>query len=138
MSNKFHYAFKVKDIESTRRFYHDILNCKVGRETTNWIDFDFFGHQLSAHVSKEILPLDYCGVVDGVKVPIPHFGCILNETQFEKLKVSLQSNQITFLVKPQIRYAGEKGEQQTMFVLDFSNNPLEFKCYTHQEEIFSL
>jgi extradiol dioxygenase family protein len=138
MNNNFHYAFKVTDIESTRNFYQDILLCKTGRETASWIDFDFFGHQLSAHVSADIPELDYCGLVDGVQVPIPHFGCILNETQFEQLRRNLESNKIRFLVQPQTRYTGEKGEQKTMFVLDHSNNPLEFKCYANPEEVFAV
>jgi extradiol dioxygenase family protein len=138
MRNNFHYAFKVKDIESTRHFYQAILGCKTGRETANWIDFDFFGHQLSAHVSAHIPALDYCGLVDGVQVPIPHFGCILAEAQFEQLRLNLENEQIRFLVKPQTRYAGEKGEQKTMFVLDHSDNPLEFKCYANPDEVFAM
>ena len=73
----FHYAFKVKDLASTRRFYVELMGCAEGRSTDTWIDFNFFGHQLSAHVSAERPPLDFCGLVDGVQVPIPHFGCIL-------------------------------------------------------------
>lgn len=134
--NRFHFAFKVKDIASTYRFYHEILNCHIGRQTENWIDFDFFGHQLSAHVSDNIPELDYCGKVDNIKVPIPHFGCILNEQEFETVKRNLQKNNITFIVAPQVRYKGKKGEQQTMFVLDFSNNPIEFKNFKNEAEIF--
>lgn len=73
MSTPFHYAFKVKDLSSTRKFYMEILGCQEGRSTETWIDFDFFGNQLSAHVSRKLRALDYCGVVDGVKVPIPPF-----------------------------------------------------------------
>jgi uncharacterized protein len=134
--NNFHYAFKIKDIESTYNFYHKILGCTVGRQTENWIDFDFFGHQLSAHISKNIPELDFCGKVDDVMVPIPHFGCILEAAQFEQVKHNLIANNIKFLVEPQTRYKGAVGEQQTMFVLDFSNNPIEFKQYTNTNEIF--
>jgi extradiol dioxygenase family protein len=80
----FHYAFKVRDIQTTRKFYIGILECKEGRSTESWIDFDFFGNQLSAHVSDDFPELDYCGKVDGVNVPIPHFGCLLSLEQFEK------------------------------------------------------
>jgi extradiol dioxygenase family protein len=134
--SSFHYAFKVKDIASTKHFYHEILGCKLGRETNHWVDFDFFGHQLSAHVSETITALDYCGLVDGVKVPIPHFGCILSLADFESLSEKLKVNKVEFIIEPQTRYEGQKGEQKTMFILDFSNNPLEFKCYKNTEEVF--
>lgn len=135
--NYFHYAFKVRDIESTRAFYVDILGCTEGRSTDTWIDFDFFGHQLSAHVSEDIPELDYCGIVDGVKVPIPHFGCLLSHEQFAVVNHSLESAKIEFVVKPQTRYAGEKSEQQTMFVLDFSGNPIEFKSFVDINAVFT-
>ena len=92
MKNRFHYAFKVTDIESTRRFYVEILGCNEGRSTEHWIDFNFFGHQLSAHISNDIPPLDYCGKVDGIEVPIPHFGCILSIEQFKIVQQKLKNN----------------------------------------------
>lgn len=136
MNTNFHYAFKVKDIESAKRFYHDLLGCELGRETENWVDFNFFGHQLSAHVSAQMPALDYCGKVDGVKVPIPHFGCIISSHDFEHIAQKLKENKVNFIIEPQIRYAGKTGEQKIMFVLDFSGNPLEFKCFKNEEEIF--
>lgn len=132
----FHYAFKVKDIESTRKFYVDILACKEGRSTDTWIDFDFFGHQLSAHISQEIPPLDYCGNVDGIKVPIPHFGCLLSIDEFQIIQHKLEQANVKFVIKPQKRYAGQTGEQWTMFVFDLSGNPLEFKAFTDESEVF--
>ena len=136
MQNSFHYAFKVKDIAGTKQFYGEILGCNLGRETEHWVDFDFFGHQLSAHVSTNFPELDYCGEVDGVKVPIPHFGCIVSLADFDKISAKLKEHEVTFLIEPQTRYEGKIGEQKTMFVLDFSNNPLEFKCFKNPEEIF--
>lgn len=133
----FHYAFKVKDIASTRQFYVDILGCQEGRSTENWIDFDFFGHQLSAHISQDIPALDYCGKVDGVSVPIPHFGCILTMEIFQNIRQKLEMNKIDFIVKPQVRYEGKPGEQWTMFILDFSNNPIEFKAFKNSSEVFT-
>ena len=133
----FHYAFKVKDIASTRSFYIDILNCDEGRSTENWIDFNFFGNQLSAHVSNDIPALDFCGKVDGINVPIPHFGCLLEKTDFERLQQKLEAAHIEFIVKPQKRYEGKTGEQLTMFVFDFSGNPLEFKSFSDEKEVFS-
>ncbi|WP_400078295.1 VOC family protein [Winogradskyella sp. R77965] len=132
----FHYAFKVKDIESTREFYVDILGCKEGRSTETWIDFDFFENQLSAHISDNFPELDYCGKVDGISVPIPHFGCLLDKDKFERIQKNLESEKINFVVKPQKRYEGKVGEQLTMFVFDFSGNPLEFKSFSNPDEIF--
>ena len=134
--NAFHYAFKVKDIDSTRKFYVDILGCVEGRSTESWIDFNFFGHQLSAHVSEDIPALDYCGLVDGVAVPIPHFGCLLDTEQFQTVQSRLEAADIKFIVAPQTRYAGQTGEQSTMFVLDFSGNPIEFKAFTNAGDVF--
>jgi extradiol dioxygenase family protein len=135
--NTFHFAFKVKDLESTRKFYVDLLGCEEGRSTETWIDFNFFGHQLSAHVSPNSAALDYCGTVDGVSVPIPHFGCLLTAEQFAKVRKALEIEQVEFIVKPQTRYAGTTGEQSTMFVLDYSGNPLEFKSFACEDEVFT-
>jgi extradiol dioxygenase family protein len=132
----FHYAFKVKDIASTRNFYVNILGCEEGRSTDTWIDFNFFGHQLSAHISDDFPALDYCGKVDGINVPIPHFGCLLSTAQFHKIQKKLEYERIEFIVKPQKRYAGQVGEQFTMFVFDFSGNPVEFKAFSNENEIF--
>ena len=85
----FHYAFKVKGIESTRHFYVDILGCKEGWSSETWIDFDFFDNQLSAHISDKFPKLDYCGKVDGISVPIPHFGCLLDKDEFERIQKKL-------------------------------------------------
>lgn len=133
----FHFAFKVKDIDSTRKFYVEILGCKEGRSTESWIDFDFFNNQLSAHVSDNLPKLDYCGKVDGIRVPIPHFGCLLDKNDFERIHDKLEAENIEFLIKPQTRYKGKVGEQMTMFVFDFSGNPLEFKSFSDKNEVFS-
>lgn len=135
--NEFHYAFKVKDVASTRQFYMAILGCAEGRSTETWIDFDFFGHQLSAHISDNRPPLDFCGKVDGISVPMPHFGCILSYDQFAEVQMKLERNDIKFIVKPTVRYAGQVGEQLTMFILDFSDNPIEFKAFKDKAEIFA-
>lgn len=133
----FHFAFKVKDIKSTRKFYVEILGCEEGRSTENWIDFNFFGNQLSAHLSDTFPELDYCGKVDGISVPIPHFGCLLDKEEFERIRKKLETGKIDFVVKPQKRYEGRVGEQMTMFVFDYSGNPIEFKSYSKDDEIFS-
>lgn len=133
----FHYAFKVKDLNSTRQFYIDILQCEEGRSTDSWLDFNFFGHQLSAHISSNLGEPDYCGDVDGINVPIPHFGAVVDEETFSKLVKRLENANIEFLVKPQVRYQGKKGQQQTLFVFDYSGNPLEFKCLNDPDELFA-
>ena len=134
----FHYAFKVKDLVTTRKFYIEILGCAAGRSTENWLDFNFFGNQLSAHISEHIPNLDYCGKVDGIAVPIPHFGCLLEIDEFKRIQQKLEAENIEFVVKPQIRYEGKTGEQLTMFVFDFSGNPIEFKAFTNKDEVFSI
>ena len=136
MNNSFHYAFKVKDLASTRDFYINILGCSEGRSTESWVDFDFYGHQLSAHIGVLEKELDYCGSVDGVNVPIPHFGCLLSSAQFVQLADKFQQSKVKFIVKPQVRYEGKSSQQQTMFVLDFSGNPLEFKSFNNDNELF--
>jgi extradiol dioxygenase family protein len=133
---RFHFAFKIKDIQSTRKFYVEILGCEEGRSTETWIDFNFFGNQLSAHVSEDIPALDYCGHVDNIKVPIPHFGCLLSKDEFINIKERLEEAEIDFVIKPTTRYKNLSGEQLTMFVLDPSNNPLEFKSYSDEKEVF--
>lgn len=132
----FHLAFKVNNLPSTRQFYIDILGCTEGRSTTSWIDFNFFGHQLSAHLSEDRPPLDYCGKVDQVAVPIPHFGVVLSVAQFKEVQRNLEQAGVEFMLKPQLRYKGKVGEQWTLFVFDFSGNPLEFKAFSKEEEIF--
>lgn len=134
--SKFHYAFKVKDIKTTRKFYIEILGCLEGRSTDTWIDFSFFGNQLSAHVSDDFPPLDFCGIVDGVSVPIPHFGCLLEKGEFKRIQDKLESENIDFIIKPQKRYEGKVGEQLTMFFYDFSGNPIELKSFLNEKEIF--
>lgn len=137
MIKPFHYAFKVKDLPSTRRFYVEILGCKEGRSAESWIDFEFFGSQLSAHLSDDLPELDYCGKVDGVSVPIPHFGCILDQSEFKRIRRKLEAEKIEFIIKPQKRYEGQAGEQLTMFVFDLSGNPIEFKSFSNNDEVFS-
>ncbi len=132
----FHYAFKVKDIASTRKFYIDILGCEEGRSTENWIDFDFFGNQLSAHINANITAPDFCGKVDDISVPMPHFGCILSVEKFKEVQSNLQNANINFIIEPQLRYKGKTGEQWTMFVLDFSENAIEFKAFSNPADVF--
>src|SRR5262245_60132783 len=123
----FHYSFFVRDLESTRRFYGEILGCPEGRSAPTWVDFDFFGNQISAHTTGPVTPTHDTGEVDGVRVPMPHFGAILGWERFEAIAERLRAGGATFVISPRIRYEGKPGEQATMFVLDFSGNALEFK-----------
>ena len=137
MPNPCHYAFLVKDLASTRRFYGTILDCREGRSTDAWVDFDFFGHQISAHMSKAPTPTGDHGVVDGIAVPMPHFGAILGWDEFHALAARLRAAGADFVIEPRLRFAGQPTEQATMFLLDPSANALEFKAFRHPENVFT-
>lgn len=111
----FHLAFPIRDIEETRAFYGDLLGCDIGRSTDKWIDFNFFGHQLSAHVKPEELSIAHANQVDGKNVPVRHFGAILPWDEWHELADKLKANGIQFIIEPYIRFQGEVGEQATMF-----------------------
>jgi extradiol dioxygenase family protein len=133
-SPPFHLAFPVRDVDSTRAFYHGLLGCPVGREAERWIDFDFFGHQLSAHVApEEALATN---VVDGDDVPVRHFGVVLSLERWNALAERLRTAGVGFLIEPRIRFAGEVGEQATLFVRDPSGNALEFKAFADPRRLF--
>ena len=133
----FHLAIPVKDIASTRLFYVDTLGCRVGREADNWIDFDFYGHQLSAHVKPEEIYLSNTNPVDGESVPVRHFGLVLEWQQWQLLADQLKAQQVTFLIEPTIRFKGEAGEQATLFINDPSGNALEFKSFRDVSRLFA-
>jgi hypothetical protein len=132
----FHLAFPVRDIESTRRFYVEVLGCRVGREAERWIDFDFHGHQLSAHVSDEATRVA-TSEVDGDAVPVRHFGVILPMDEWQALAARLRAHGVRFVIEPHVRFKGETGEQATMFLLDPSGNALEFKAFADRSRVFA-
>ena len=133
-SPPFHLAFPVRDVESTRAFYAGVLGCPVGRSAERWIDFDFFGHQLSAHVaSDETLATNE---VDGDAVPVRHFGVVLSMERWEELVERLRTAGTDFLLEPKVRFRGEIGEQATLFVRDPSGNALEFKAFADPSRLF--
>ena len=134
----FHFSFLVKDLTSTRKFYGQILGCAEGRSSDSWVDFNFGGNQLSMHVSEKVPESIPCGVVDHVIVPIPHFGCIMPWDEFHKLADKLHAEKVEFIIAPSIRFAGQPGEQATMFFKDPSGNSLEIKCYKNPEHMFTL
>jgi extradiol dioxygenase family protein len=131
----FHLAFPVTDLAATRAFYTDVLGCREGRRSETWVDFDFFGHQLSAHLTPKSGAIT--GVVDGRTVPIPHFGVILRWTDFQRMAERIRERGTQFLVEPTVRFEGQIGEQATMFVLDPSGNALEFKSYRDSAQAFA-
>ncbi|MDN3203879.1 VOC family protein [Algoriphagus sediminis] len=133
----FHLAFPIRDIEETRAFYGGLLGCQIGRNTDKWIDFDFFGHQLSAHVKPDELAQAKTNSVDGKNVPVRHFGAILPWEEWHELADKLKEHGIEFVIEPYIRFEGEVGEQATMFFLDPSGNALEFKSFKDPSQIFA-
>ena len=137
MSEPFHFSFFVRDLASTRRFYGEILGCREGRSTDAWNDFDFFGNQISAHTTGAVSPTTNAGQVDGVAVPMPHFGAILAWDEFQALASRVRAAGVAFVIEPRVRFAGQPGEQATMFFLDPSGNALEFKSFRHPEHVFT-
>ena len=133
---RFHMAFPVRDLAATRAFYEELLGATVGREAERWIDFDFWGHQISAHVVDEI-PTAATNSVDGQAVPVRHFGVILDMTSWRDLAERLTTAGTVFLIDPQVRFEGQVGEQATMFVLDPSGNALEFKAFKDDAQVFA-
>ena len=133
----FHLAFAVTDLAATERFFVDLLGCRIGRTSQRWIDFDFFGHQITAHLVDGNLAEAETNPVDGEKVPSRHFGAILDWDVWKTLSKRLQEAQIDFLIEPQIRFEGEVGEQATMFFRDPSGNALEFKAFKDKAQIFA-
>ena len=131
----FHLAFPVRDLEQTRAFYHGLLGCPVGRESARWIDFDFFGHQITAHLAEQSGPVAH-NEVDSDAVPVPHFGAVLTMSDWQALADRLKGEGMQFVIEPHIRFKGEVGEQATMFIKDPSGNALEFKAVADHAQLF--
>ena len=137
MQAPFHLAFPVNDLESTREFYVNVLGCDTGRESESWIDFDLYGHQVVAHVAPEETGNDIFSSVDEQAVPVKHFGVVLPWTEWHALAERLRAAGVAFHIKPYIRFAGEVGEQATMFFPDPSGNFLEFKSFKDPSQLFA-
>lgn len=133
----FHLAFPVTDLEATRAFYNALLGCAVGREDTRWIDFDFFGHQISAHLVDSAPAPEPTNEVDGKAVPVRHFGAVLAWDDWHRLAQRLRDAGVGFLIEPHIRFAGQVGEQATLFITDPSGNGLEFKSFKDPRCLFA-
>lgn len=134
----FHLAFPVHDLEAARAFYRDVLGCSEGRSAPGkWCDFNFYGHQIVAHVAPEECGCQALSEVDNHRVPARHFGVVLPMAEWTALAERLQAQGIAFVIEPYIRFAGEVGEQATMFFLDPSDNAIEIKAFAHIETMFA-
>ena len=137
MKSLFHLAYNVNDLKSAREFYGGIMGCREGRSTKTWVDFDFYGHQISLHLG-EPFKTENTGHVGDHLVPMPHLGLVLEQGDWEILAQKLKNADVEFILEPQTRFAGEPGEQSTMFFKDPSGNPIEIKGFKNLESLYSL
>jgi extradiol dioxygenase family protein len=132
----FHYSFHVRDLDSTRLFYGRLLGCREGRSTASWVDFDFFGNQISAHLGQAVRTAD-TGEVDGVAVPMPHFGAIIGWDELHEIARRASEAGHPPLLGPLVRYPGQPAEQATVFLRDPSGNALELKAFRDARHVFT-
>ncbi len=135
MRSLFHFSFNVTDLDVARSFYSGILGCKEGRSTASWVDFDFFDHQISLHLGTPF-KTQATGMVGDTQVPMPHFGLITLVPEWQRLAKRLEDKGVNFLIKPHLRFAGQPGEQWTMFFLDPFGNPIEVKGFDSLDKIY--
>ena len=133
----FHLAFPVDDLTAARAFYGGVLGCGEGRSSDHWVDFDFFGHQLVAHLAPAPRDDAAANHVDGHEVPVPHFGVVLAPADWHALAARLEAAGTRFGIAPHTRFAGQTGEQSTMFFRDPAGNALEFKAFASDTMIFA-
>ncbi len=135
--NLFHLAFPVHDLGAAREFYGSVLECEEGRSSDRWIDFNLYGHQIVTHLDPASAGIRMTNPVDGNDVPVPHFGIVLPMEEWNALAEKLRTKGVKFVIEPKIRFAGEVGEQATMFFLDPSGNALEFKGFNDFSQVFA-
>jgi uncharacterized protein len=135
--NLFHLAFPVHDLAAARAFYGGVLGCREGRSSDQWVDFDLYGHQIVAHLAPARAGVAAHNPVDGHDVPVPHFGLILEMADWRALADRLRAAGVDFVIEPYIRFAGQTGEQATLFLLDPSGNALEFKAFADWDQVFA-
>ncbi|AHF76801.1 Glyoxalase/bleomycin resistance [Sodalis praecaptivus] len=135
----FHLAIPVDDLPAARRFYRDIFGLAEGRSSDQWVDFDFYGHQLVIHEQAKTPVQQALGTnpVDGHDVPVPHFGIVLSWEEWEALAARLRDFATEFVIEPYVRFKGQVGEQATMFLLDPCGNALEFKAFKDRSQLFA-
>ncbi|HMQ41254.1 MAG TPA: VOC family protein [Paracoccus sp. (in: a-proteobacteria)] len=136
METRFHLAYHIRDLDEARGFYGGVLGCKEGRSTETWVDFDFFGHQISLHLGEPFATAR-TGKVGDHMVPMPHLGLVMHQDDWRALADRLEAAGIAFILPPQTRFAGEPGEQSTMFFTDPSGNPIEIKGFRDWDGIFA-
>ena len=134
---RFHLAFPVTDLSEARRFYGEFLGCAEGRSSDDWVDFDFFGHQIVAHKVARSNMSDATSLVDGENVPVRHFGVVTDIATWQRMADKLTAAGVRFVIEPYIRFKGEPGEQATMFLLDPFGNALEFKAFAEMNRLFA-
>ena len=133
----FHLAFPVDDLTAARDFYGRILGCPEGRSSDHWIDFDLHGHQIVAHLARDAVRARASNPVNGEEVPVPHFGLVLGMDEWKVLADRLSSCGVEFVIPPTVRFAGEPGEQATMYCYDPAGNALEFKAMANPANLFA-
>lgn len=133
----FHLAFAVTSLAQARRFYGERLGCPEGRSSDEWVDFDFFGHQIVAHLSPDEAGHRSTSAVDGHQVPVRHFGVVLSMPEWEALADKLRLTKTRFVIEPYVRFKGQVGEQATMFFIDPCGNALEFKAFADRTQLFA-
>ncbi len=133
----FHLAIPVTDLTQAEQFYQGVLGCAKGRSSAQWIDWDFFGHQLVTHLVAEMPSLPTHNQVDNQAVPVPHFGVVLDWSVWQSLAQQLTAEGLDFVIEPQVRFKGQVGEQATMFFYDPSGNALEFKAFKDMAQLFA-
>jgi uncharacterized protein len=133
----FHLAIPVHDLAAARGFYGQLLGCSEGRSSEEWVDFDFFSHQLVAHLDPQRRAALHHNPVDGQEVPVPHFGVVLEWDAWHRLAERMRAAGVPFVIEPGIRFAGQVGEQATMFFFDPSGNALEFKAFKDPARLFA-
>lgn len=133
----FHLAFPVTDLVLATTFYGDLLGCAKGRESEQWIDWDFFGHQVVTHLVAQMPSAPAYNAVDNHAVPVPHFGVVLTLEDWQELADKLTAHQVEFVIEPHTRFKGEVGEQSTLFLLDPFGNALEFKGFADLSALFA-
>ena len=136
MKSLFHFAFNVTDLDTARQFYGGVLGCLEGRSTATWVDFDFFGHQLSLHLGQPF-KTELTGHVGDTLVPMPHFGVVLALPDWRTMSERLIAANTIFVLPPQARFAGQPGEQHTMFFYDPFGNPLEIKGFESLDNLYA-
>lgn len=132
----FHLAYNVRDLDAARDFYGRVLGCTEGRSTETWVDFSFFGHQISLHLGEPFATAP-TGKVGEHMVPMPHLGVVLQLEDWHRLAARLKDANVDFVIEPTVRFRGEPGEQWTMFFYDPSGNPIEIKGFTDLDKVFS-